>query len=67
MTTTKKNSESVRSDGTYETLVGPSAGCRNLSIDLAEVRKLVAKLEVPFQPAQVEWRVMAPDRMAVAA
>ena len=58
MTTTKKNSESVRSDGTYETL---SARQRStaLSIDLADVRKLVAKLEVPFQPAQVEWRVMA--------
>ncbi|HEY4676020.1 MAG TPA: Rad52/Rad22 family DNA repair protein [Candidatus Angelobacter sp.] len=58
MTTTKKNSESVRSDGTYETLSGRQRSAA-LSIDLAEVRKLVAKLEVPFQPAQVEWRVMA--------
>jgi hypothetical protein len=58
MTTTKKNSESVRSDGTYETLSGRQRGAV-LSIDLGGVRKLVAKLEVPFQPAQVEWRVMA--------
>ncbi|HEY2499778.1 MAG TPA: Rad52/Rad22 family DNA repair protein [Candidatus Angelobacter sp.] len=58
MTITKKNSESVRSDGTYEMLsVGQRGGA--LSIDLAGVKKLVAKLEVPFQPAQVEWRVMA--------
>ncbi|HEY2172041.1 MAG TPA: Rad52/Rad22 family DNA repair protein, partial [Candidatus Angelobacter sp.] len=58
MTMTKKNSESVRSDGTYETLSGRQRGAA-LSIDLADVRKLVAKLEVPFHPAQVEWRVMA--------
>jgi hypothetical protein len=58
MTTTKKNSESVRSDGTYETLSVRQRSAA-ISIDLAEVRKLVAKLEVPFQPAQVEWRVMA--------
>lgn len=58
MTTTKKNSESVRSDGTYETLSMRQRGA-TLSFDLAEVKKLVAKLEVPFHPAQVEWRVMA--------
>lgn len=58
MTTAKKNSESVRSDGTYETLSVRQRGTA-LSIDLADVRKLVAKLEVPFQPAQVEWRIMA--------
>lgn len=57
-TTTKKNSESVRSDGTYETLSIRQRGAA-LSLDLADVRKLVAKLEVPFHPAQVEWRVMA--------
>lgn len=58
MTTIKKNSESVRSDGTYETLSVRQRGAA-LAIDLADVRKLVAKLEVPFHPAQVEWRVMA--------
>jgi hypothetical protein len=55
---TKKNSESVRGDGTFETLSGRQRGASS-SIDLADVKKLVAKLEVPFQPAQVEWRVMA--------
>ena len=58
MTTAKKNSESVRSDGTYETLSSRPRSAAT-SVDLAEVRKLVAKLEVPFHPAQVEWRVMA--------
>lgn len=58
MTTGKKNSESVRRDGTYETLSTRQQGATP-SVDLAEVRKLVAKLEVPFHPAQVEWRVMA--------
>ncbi|HEY2393693.1 MAG TPA: Rad52/Rad22 family DNA repair protein [Candidatus Angelobacter sp.] len=58
MTTGKKSSESVRRDGTYETLSIRQQGAAS-SIDLAEVRKLVAQLEVPFHPAQVEWRVMA--------
>src|ERR1700759_1312778 len=58
MTTGKKSSESVRRDGTYETLSSRQQGAAS-SIDFAEVRKLVAKLEVPFHPAQVEWRVMA--------
>ena len=58
MTTTKKNSESVRSDGTYDTLSIRQQG-PNLSINLTKIRKLIAELEVPFQPAQVEWRVMA--------
>jgi len=55
---TKKNSESVRSDGTYDTLSIRQQG-PNLSINLTKIRKLIAELEVPFQPAQVEWRVMA--------
>jgi hypothetical protein len=58
MTTAKKSSESVRSDGTYETLSIRQQGVGH-PLDLAEVRKLVTKLEVPFHPAQVEWRVMA--------
>ncbi len=58
MTTGKKSSESVRRDGTYETLSSRQQGAAS-SIDFAEVRKLVTQLEVPFHPAQVEWRVMA--------
>lgn len=58
MTAGKKSPESVRRDGTYETLSSRQHSTAS-SIDFAEVKKLVAKLEVPFQPAQVEWRVMA--------
>jgi hypothetical protein len=52
MSTIRKSPESVRRDGTYNTL---SSAFQPFS--LQKVKERVAELEVPFHPAQIEWRV----------
>lgn len=55
MSAMRKNAQSVRRDGTYRTLSTNATALPLFSIE--KVRELVAELEVPFNPSQIEWRV----------
>jgi len=55
MSAMRKTPESVRRDGSYKTLSTHAPVAAPFSLE--KIRDLVAELEVPFHPSQVEWRV----------
>jgi hypothetical protein len=60
MSAIKKGSESVRRDGTYNTLSTNSATTPLFS--MGKIKELVAELEVPFNPSLIEWKVTSTNQ-----
>jgi hypothetical protein len=60
MSAMKKRAESVRPDGTYNTLSTNSAMAPLFSVE--KIEELVAELEVPFNPSLIEWKVTSTDQ-----
>src|SRR6476660_8226813 len=60
MSAMEKRAESVRRDGTYNTLSTNSAMAPLFSME--KIKALVAELEVPFNPSLIEWKVTSTDQ-----
>jgi hypothetical protein len=58
MSALKKTPASVRANGSYKSAPPSTGWAPAQQFSLEKVRELVAELEVPFHPSQVEWRVM---------
>jgi hypothetical protein len=58
MNALKKGPASVRSNGTHKSTASASISPQNPSLTMDQIKKLVAELEVPFNPSVIEWRVM---------